>query len=451
MIRRLQRHSVSTQMALLALMVAVAASIVLAGGTALQAYLRTGRQIERELRHVERDLMPTLSDMAWTMNAVQITSLVRGIVASPVVAAVEVEVFGLSQVSSGMMELRPGRLLRELPIPAPAAGLGETIGTLRLITYSRFEVMHAQNEIGRTIAVEVAAMALIVLAMYALARLVVTEPLRRLRNVVDSVRPGASFPTDIPGWTPAPPSPRDHNELHAVYRALAEAFGLLQAEIAERRRVETDLQNSLHEKTILLREVHHRVKNNLQIVVSLLALQNARSEDGAARHALTDSEHRIQSMALVHELLYQSSTLSDISLQHYVSELARNLLPGGAAGEPPVLFEVTGDECTIGIDVAIPIGLVVNELITNAVQHAFGGVSERRIVVRLQECPECRMNLSRLQVRDTGHGFPPGMDWKRSPSLGLQIVQSLADQLGAALQVQSSTEGTTFDFWFPSH
>jgi PAS domain S-box-containing protein len=214
-------------------------------------------------------------------------------------------------------------------------------------------------------------------------------------------------------------------------------------DITERRDAEETLRVSLHEKEVLLREIHHRVKNNLQIISSLVNLQSNRTEDESARGIFRDIRDRVHSMALVHENLYRSDNLSRINFANYIRTLVNEL---GRAYASSCAIRLTMDlePLSLSVDTAIPCGLVVNELVTNAYKHAFRNRPEGEISLSLHQASDDTIILT---VRDNGTGMPPGMDWKQHPSLGLQLAQMLSKQINGKLHL-GTTQGTEFILTF---
>jgi two-component sensor histidine kinase len=205
----------------------------------------------------------------------------------------------------------------------------------------------------------------------------------------------------------------------------------LAAVVAEGRRIQDQMTLSLREKEVLLREIHHRVKNNLQVVSSLLSLQADRvPADAEVAHLVAESQSRIRSMALVHESLLQSATMASIEMRPYARRLTEEL---GASCAPSgrVRIELAADDLRLGIDRAVPCGLILNELITNALKHAFPG--DRAGVVRVVVRGDSRRLT--LSVEDDGVGLPDGADPAEARTLGLRLVQALAEQLGGTLAV----------------
>ena len=209
-------------------------------------------------------------------------------------------------------------------------------------------------------------------------------------------------------------------------------------DITETKKAAEIVKSSLREKELLLKEIHHRVKNNLQITSSLLRLQAAKIPDAAVRQVLHESQDRIRSMALVHEMLYRSQDLARVDFPQYVRalvpQLFRSYNPGGR-----IRYRVEIDEIVFGVDLAVPCGLIINELVANALKHAFPGDRRGEICVRMR----LEQDRYRLSVEDDGIGFPAGLDVSQTGTLGLQLVRTLTEQIGGRLQ-EKTGQGTAF-------
>lgn len=215
-------------------------------------------------------------------------------------------------------------------------------------------------------------------------------------------------------------------------------------DVTLRRQAAAELVASLRDKEVLLKEIHHRVKNNLQVISSLLNLQSRAVTDPDALELLRDSQSRVRSMALVHEKLYGSSDLARIDFAEYAQSLTAQLLRTYAQQADSVALHIQADGCWLDIDTAVPCGLILNELVSNALKHAFPGGRPGEIRVALRQAGLGRFVL---QVDDDGVGLPPDLDIDHSPSLGLQLVHTLADQIGGALSVDRMA-GTSFRLAF---
>ncbi|MFN2425614.1 MAG: sensor histidine kinase [Candidatus Binatia bacterium] len=207
--------------------------------------------------------------------------------------------------------------------------------------------------------------------------------------------------------------------------------------VAERMAAEKQIERSLVEKEILLREIHHRVKNNLQIISSMLNLQGERSADAHMREVFQESEVRIRAMALVHEQLYRSGDLAHVDLAQYLDTLAQQVIRYFGRGDCAVDVRVEHAIREVSVDQAIPIGLIVNELIANSVQHGFASSRAGHITVELSGDTGGR----RLSVCDDGAGFPESLDIETTDSLGLKLVLALTEQLGGRFSM--TREGGT--------
>jgi two-component system, sensor histidine kinase PdtaS len=206
-------------------------------------------------------------------------------------------------------------------------------------------------------------------------------------------------------------------------------------DISDRKSKERRIEAALKEKEILLGEVHHRVKNNLQIIHSLLYLQAAKITDPSLSKLLKESQNRIKSMALIHQTLYQSNDFARVDFGLFLDTLAPTLVSSYAVEGGQAALSIDAAGVSLPINVAIPCGLIVNELISNALKHAFPKSRTGRIMVTLRND---LLHTVVLSVCDDGVGLPEGFDIRQSTTLGLQLVRLLADQLGAELDVSLS-------------
>ncbi len=205
----------------------------------------------------------------------------------------------------------------------------------------------------------------------------------------------------------------------------------VRVDITDSRLAEERIRASLQEKDILLKEIHHRVKNNLQIISSLLNLQASAVEDGEIRDILLRSQSRVRSMALVHESLYQSGNLGEIDFADYIRRLAAYIKQAYGSADKRIELDIRAEAVRMSINKAVPCGLILNELLTNAYKHGFARATHGSIHVGLTR----RGDLVDLIVRDNGDGIPAGLDLERVNSLGLQLVSSLANQLGGRIAI----------------
>ncbi|HWQ19326.1 MAG TPA: histidine kinase N-terminal 7TM domain-containing protein [Methanotrichaceae archaeon] len=214
-------------------------------------------------------------------------------------------------------------------------------------------------------------------------------------------------------------------------------------DITDRKRAEEMLKASLQEKEVLLKEIHHRVKNNLQVVSSLLSLQSGYVMDYQAREGFKESQNRIRSMALVHEKLYKSADLSRINFSEYIGSIADYLRRSYAMNFRSIRLNLDVDDVSLNIDNAIPCGLIVNELISNCLKHAFPQGKAGDIFLSLHSID----GKIELIVRDNGVGLPKDMDIRKTKSLGITLVSTLVKQLKGTMEMRSES-GTEFKITF---
>ena len=215
-------------------------------------------------------------------------------------------------------------------------------------------------------------------------------------------------------------------------------------DITDRKYAEENLKASLKEKEVLLQEIHHRVKNNMQIISSLLNLQSRKLSDPKVVEIFQESRSRIRAMALIHEKLYQSRNLAQVNLAEYIESLYLHLYHMYGVDSSKVKINMDVQEIFLDINTAIPIGLVINELVSNAVKHAFPNGSQGEISLKLSSGD----NGGRcLLVKDNGVGLPEGYDIHNPETLGMQLVCDLVAQVNGSIQVDASS-GTTFHVSF---
>jgi PAS domain S-box-containing protein len=215
--------------------------------------------------------------------------------------------------------------------------------------------------------------------------------------------------------------------------------------VTKERQAEEQIKRSLQEKEVLLREIHHRVKNNLQVVSSLLNMQARNVKDKGTIEVLYEARDRIKTMSLIHSQLYESRDFAEINMKGFVDVLLGQLLQSYPVGGTRIANVVRVDDCPFPISTAVPVGLIINELLSNALKHAFKGKEEGMIEVRLTASEGGRINLT---VSDDGVGMPPGFDINESETLGLRLVKILSeDQLQGTLEVTSG-RGATFGIEF---
>jgi len=213
-------------------------------------------------------------------------------------------------------------------------------------------------------------------------------------------------------------------------------------DVTERKHADDLLKSALREKEVLLREIHHRVKNNMQVITSLLNLQASQTADPAARAMLEESRQRVRSIALIHEKLYRTASLADVDFGGYLKSVADELLRTFGRNEITCVLDLEPIRLEIGR--AIPAGLIVNELLTNTLRHAFPPGTKGTARVRLRATGDGDVELA---VQDDGVGFPPGKDIASATTMGLAIVRTLVEQMQGSLTL-GGERGTTITIRF---
>ena len=199
----------------------------------------------------------------------------------------------------------------------------------------------------------------------------------------------------------------------------------------------------VHEKENLLKEVHHRVKNNLQTVSSLLSLQSRTIDKGPLKDLLKGTQNRVIAMAMVHEMLYMRNDISHIEYKSYVQELSEYLIRSIKGIDNHVDLTIDIPDIKLGIDTAIPLGLLINEALTNALKYGIIGNNEGKIHIKLQKDTETKRGYI-LEIGDNGVGFPKNVNYKNSKSLGLKLIHNLTRQLRGSIERDTTKKGTNY-------
>ncbi|MDA8165518.1 MAG: sensor histidine kinase [Desulfobacteraceae bacterium] len=227
-------------------------------------------------------------------------------------------------------------------------------------------------------------------------------------------------------------------------KRLMEKSDALEGEIVRRQAAQDQAETSLQEKELLLQEIHHRVKNNMQIVSSLLRLQSRHFSDAKIVEVLDDSRSRISAMSLIHKTLYNPSNLSSVSFHDYINELALQLFESYNADPDRITLVTDLEPVSLNIETATPSGLIINELVTNSLKYAFPGERQGVVSVALKRNETGYL----LRVADDGIGLPAGLDIRTADSVGLRLVVNLTEQQLQGHIAVSRVHGTAFDITF---
>ena len=209
-------------------------------------------------------------------------------------------------------------------------------------------------------------------------------------------------------------------------------------DITERKEIDRAIRSALKEKEVLLQEVHHRVKNNLQVISSMLNLQKSFVKDPETLNLLEESTNRIATMSFIHESLYRNTDFANISFAEYLQRLSANLVQSYSRTDCHVALQTVFDEVYLSLEQAIPCGLITNELVSNALKYAFPGMDQGTITLRIQHMEGGSVEL---EVSDNGVGLPEGFDFAKNDSLGVYLVQALTEQIDGELVVTSTDQG----------
>ncbi len=216
-------------------------------------------------------------------------------------------------------------------------------------------------------------------------------------------------------------------------------------DITDRKLAEDQLQKSLEEKKVLLKEVHHRVKNNMAIISSFLSLQSMNVDDEYVRSLLRSSENRVRSMALIHEHLYKSENLKDINVQRYIEELVNTLLDSYGFGLSEISTKIEVIQLELGLDLLIPLGMLINEIISNALKYAFTDVDSPELSIDLVKSRHEELVLT---ISDNGVGLPEEDEINQNDSIGYMLIKGLAQQIDGKMEIHREN-GTEYKFTVP--
>lgn len=441
------RHSISRRLFIQILLTIMVGAAVVTALDLIHQYRTAVNLQERDRRQIEQHIVPVVSHLVWVLNEEQVRQIARS-------------VFERAEVHGVTVTLDDGTTLFEMHDPENAAH-GEPrvvvwplefsrgtetmrLGTLEVEFASVRHYAFGADGLAFRLLPDTLVLAAVILSVAWSLRRRISYPLRRLRRDIDA----ADFAREMPSWWETEERRDPTEETRRVREVLGETARRVRQQIDERRQTEAALAASVAEKTMLLKEIHHRVKNNLQMVVSLLSLQRRAITNEDARRVLEDSGSRVASMALVHELLYREDLYSAIDLADYMRSLGGLIVGQTSHGDRRIRVHYAIESQYLELDVAIPLSLIANELLTNAVKHAFRDRTQGNITIT--GVHDTESGRTTVTICDDGGGLPEDWEQLRTRSLGLQIVSNLCEQIRAELSIESGESGTCFSLVFSS-
>jgi two-component sensor histidine kinase/HAMP domain-containing protein len=347
---------------------------------------------------------------------------------------------------------------------APIIHKSKTIGDIFLGLF--LNDLHAQIEKSRLTITYVSAVIFILgAAAVFLTSTVITRPLKKMAHTMEEISGGdlskrvtfsskdevgnlaQSFNLMVENLETYSGELQELN--NTLENRVAERTKTLELEINERKQAQEKINESLQEKELLLKEIHHRVKNNLQIICSLLSLQGDQTSNPEATKALDESQNRIRSMAMIHEILYKSEDFSKIDFGEYIEQLTDFLADSLEETGVPITTEINVDNIFLKLNKAIPCGLIINELFVNSLRHAFPRDTAGKILIDMRKEHNNRLTLT---YRDNGKGLPEDFVLGKTPTLGMQLVTDLTRQLGGSIKLEQTgkNKGVGFLIEFPT-
>ncbi len=434
-------HQLNTLVTATILLVAFAVAAVAVG---TQYHLAVVEH-QQDRARIEQNVVPVVSYLLWVVNREQTLQLGRSLAENPGIVGVSITDESGDALFAALPDSTPNRIG---PIVAswPLLHVREAdvieIGRLEIAFRNPWRSAFTPAFVLLLFA-DLLVLLFPLLFLISRFRSIVYMPLHNLARDIGALE----FPHELPQWWFTALHQDRITETSKIRTLLSDMAGQIRDEIDERQRTELALAATVEQKTVLLQEVHHRVKNNLQLIVSLMSLQRENLVDESARQALIDSENRVLSMALVHEMVYQEQLFSAIRLDQYLTELTNATVLPPASEQSRVEIQRDFVEVEVSLDTAIPLGLITSELVTNAVKHAFVGLESGTITMRTARNQE-NSHLT-ITVKDNGRGLP--RDWMshRTTSMGFTIIEALCAQLGSTLEVVPCDEGACFSLSVP--
>lgn len=430
------RGVLSKQFVLMVLLFSIV-SVSLTSLLSLGQDFTAGKQTRRKtVEAIEENWLPLLSRAVWLLSDEDIELIILAITERPEVESLALDIDGHFGYRIGEPAEHHSRAY-SWPLSYSREGTAVEIGALTITVHEPSILEWAARFIPANLPAEILKMLLVLLPVFVLVQVAITKQLVRLTNALNMKQSRAAEEGLEELRLERKKLFREEDEFDLLVDAYNRLIRELRKDHRELVRREEALTGSLKDKEILLREVHHRVKNNLQVVISLIHLQSSRLEEGTGRQVLLEAERRMTSLALVHEQLYHRDSIESIEIRVYIQTLLNNLVSSMSDSTVnSVAVSVQGDEMRLSLDRAIPLALMMNELCTNAIEHAFDGSREGIITVSIERSGE----MFSVALCDNGRGLPVSFSLDRPSGFGLSLVRSLAEQLDARL-IHSRGEG----------
>lgn len=389
-------------------------------------------------QNIEQNWLPIITRNAWTLSIGESRLAINAIQKIERVKKVELIISDYATITAGSVSTETRTLSKTWPLSYSSEQETQEIGSLTVYLHKPTIADLARQHLSRFVLVEGIKALLIILPVFFLVQMAITRQLNSLSTQL-SLREKT---TDENTFSPLQLQRKKIFSRKDEIDELVDSYNRLIDNIKQERenRIESErrLALSLEEKDVLMREIHHRVKNNLQIVISLLNLQSNKLTDRSAQAILIEAQNRITSMALVHEQLYSRDNLAKVDIIQYIHSLLDELSSSFQnIDNSRIETNVTGDTVLMNIDRAIPLALIINELCSNSYKHAFSESAHGKIDVQIADNTNGRITV---QITDNGTGIPPDFDFDSAEGFGLSMVRTLTHQLDGELSFHSNSD-----------
>jgi two-component sensor histidine kinase len=443
--KRRHTNAISSQVVLIGSVLAILA-IVAGSALSLRQEMKALEAARLEAFRRTRDQwLPLLSRAASLLSDEDIDLVARAVFQQPEITGLSLEVDGASPVVMGSLDALDQEVFT-WPVDYLRGDQTHQLGTLTIATRAPALNEQAAELLPRLLPGEVLKIAAILIPVFLLVHLAITKQLGKLSGTVRDL----SHSLESAHLPNIQLNRRKIFREHDEFDELVRTFNRLLEGIRQERRIRTqreaELERALQQSHYLLREVHHRVKNNLQMLISLFTLHADRLGD-SEREVMKEAKNRIRSLALVHIQLYQKESISGVEIVSYTRSLLDNICASvGNTGQTRIARTVAGDEVELPLDKAIPLALVLNELTTNAIKHAFAPESEGLIAIAVRRSG----GAVTVRITDNGKGVSDGFSLTESTGFGMTIVNALLHQIDATIRHDVPPEGgTSFELTIP--